>query len=66
MKVESDNQGEILSTHKKKMWSSLKERRERRLIGRIRGGDGEGGGGGGNCPCGGLGEETLQAGVSQG
>ena len=64
-KLESDNQGEILCTYKKKMWSSLKERRRRRLIGRKRGrgeeGGGEGGGGeeggegggGDDCPCGG-------------
>ena len=60
-KLESDNQGEILSSHKKNMWSSLKERRRRRLIGRRRNrgeeGGGEGGGegeGGDGCPCGGL------------
>ena len=50
-KLESDNQGEILCTHKKNMWSSLKERRKRRLIGRKRGTgeegeEGEGGEGG--------------------
>ena len=57
-KLESDNQGEILSSHKKNMWSSLKERRRRRLIGRRRerGEEGEGGEGegGDDCPCGGL------------
>ena len=36
-KLESGSQCELLFTYKKEMWSSLKERRRRRLIGRKRG-----------------------------